>query len=159
MMLRTLTLGSLTLGAVLAQQPVATTNPLQCAAVSNRVDCSSGNAELSQADCIARQCCWGGSEQAEAPDECITGTAHTPPAGVVGTNHWSQHIEFGSGKTIDGVPVSAEIMSYVHNGHHGGPGPCCGNHFSATTVNVTSTGFDLTVVRTDPDKAKPGWVR
>ena len=144
------------LGGALAE---AASNPLQCAAVSDRVDCSSGNTELSQADCLARQCCWhapSSGERAEQPDECITGTVDTK--GVVGTNDWSQHVEFGSGKTIDGVPVAAEIMGYVHTGKHGGPGPCCGNHFTVTTANITSTGFDLTVVRTDP-KAVKGWVR
>lgn len=161
MVVRTLALVCAALGAALAQQPAPTSNPLQCAAVSDRVDCSSGNKELSEVDCIARKCCWNapadGREQAEEPDECITGTVDTPAKGVVGADDWSQHVEFGSGKTIDGVPVAAEIMGYGHNGKHGGPGPCCGNHFTVTTANITSTGFDLTVVRTDASKAKPGW--
>lgn len=143
----------------LLPEAAAVAGAAQCAAVKDRVDCSSGNTELSEADCVARQCCWhpqrglGGA----APDECLTGTVNTPARGVVGSMAWSQHVEFGGGKTIDGVPVSAEILGYVHNGQHGGPGPCCGNKFTVSTANVTSTGFDLRVVRTDGSKAKPGW--
>ena len=132
----------------------------QCAAVKDRVDCSSGNDLLSETDCLARKCCWhapDGGAALGAPRECITGTVDTPAHGVVGTMVWTHHVEFPGGKTIDGVPVAAEILGYAHNGAHGGPGPCCGNKFTVSTANVTSTGFDLRVVRTDGSKAKPGW--
>eukprot|EP01052_Picozoa_sp_SAG31_P041278 SAG31_NODE_6215_length_2117_cov_3.103791_1_plen_161_part_00 len=67
----------------------------QCAAVRDRVDCSSGNEQLSEEDCVARKCCW--QEQPDlggaAPDECLTGMADTPAHGVIGTMVWSQHVQ------------------------------------------------------------------
>jgi hypothetical protein len=137
--------------------------PPQCgAAVSDPVDCSAGaGASLTQKLCEARGCCWHQSPTAAAalaePAGCINGQTQTPKGGVTGSNVWTQHISFPDGKINDGDPISVEITGYVHDGKHGGPGPCCGNKFSIKAANATERGFDLVVTRAAPLPRDPGW--
>ena len=146
--------------AVAAPSAAATSSP-QCSAVfppELRIACG-GAAPGSKHGkglkdtpelCAARGCCWAPSTTeaqttaapAPAPG-CLSGSLNTPSSGVK-TETWTQHVAFSNPA---GFRVQVEIAGYVHNGHRGGPGACCGNVFNVSAVNVNNIGFDVKVER------------
>ena len=123
-----------------------------------RIACgtSERNVPLTAELCEARGCCWDSMRTLDTPppppkqhvhDSCISGVLHTPAGGVKNVGTWKQHVEYAN---EEGWQLQLEVAGYVHDGHQGGPGPCCGNTFNLTAQNVNNIGFDVVVERTCP---------